>query len=552
MGIEAEPRKPLPVSEEAAGFAGPAALFVAGRLVSMAVGLGMIPLLIHSLGGGGFAIWAILLSCSAVFNEFQLGTHTALVRAVAVARRAEPYLVPALWSSAAGFLVVVHVAMLPVIVLAARSLGAWLRLPRVGGWDPGTAIVIVFVAVAARAVLLTGTFALFAAGRFRQVAALSLAQALVSNVAATTTAWVTRDLALTLMAFWTAQVLVAATGTLLARRVGWAPRLELVETRLIQRLLAYGIRVQLAEWAQTINFQFDKFVIVRALGLWPAALYEVANRSVLALRSIPSSGMDTFLPVATQGGGTEGLADQAPRRMALLALYGILLFFAAPLAVAPVFLYAWVGEMGYVSRHVFAFLVVGAAANLIGLPIATMAQALGRPQVQARAALASIVLNIPLSLTLVKVWGANGAAFGSSVAMVLGTAVLLREARSALGDRVVSESARTLARHWPLAVICLGWGILVHTAFDHWFRDTPVTLRYGLGSRAAAALAALAAYGACVLSLVIVKVRYLGVEPEERQLLERWAIIAGIRPRQASPAGPDPRATAEGADPASR
>jgi O-antigen/teichoic acid export membrane protein len=549
---ESEARVTVRESDTPTGFAVPAAMFVAGRLVSMAVGLLMIPLLVHSLSGQGFAAWAILLSCSAVFNELQMGMHTALVRAVAVAKRAEPYLVSSLWSSAVGFLVLVHVVVLPVIVLAARPLGRWLRLLGVGRWDPGTAILFVFVAVALRAVFLTGSFTLFAQGRFREVAALSVAQAFTSNLAATSVAWMTRDLGSTLLAFWTAQVFVAALGTLLAWRAGWRVHPRFVDARQVRRLLGYGVRVQLADWAQTINFQFDKFVIVRVLGLWPAALYEVGNRSVLALRSVPSSGMDTFLPVATQGGESGRLADDAPRRMALLSLYSILVFFAAPLAVAPVFLYAWVGEMGYVSRHVFAFLVIGAAANLIGLPVATMAQAIGRPEVQARAALASILVNVPLSLMFVRIWGANGAALGTSMAMVLGTVVLWREARAILGDGVVSQSASAVRRHWPLAVVCLGWGLVVHLVFDRWFLGTPAIHRYALTSRAAAAAVALAAYASCVLSLLAVKVKWIGIESEERLLLDRLAVIAGIRPRPISPGGRDRRRPEEAADPVPR
>ena len=517
------------------GFAGPAALFIGARLVNMAVGLLMIPVLVHSLGGNGFAGWAILLSCSAVFSELQLGMHTALVRAVAVADRTDPEAIGRISSSAAGFLVAIHLVALPVVALSAHSLGEWLRLPTVGRWHPGVAVLGVFAAVAVRSVLLTGSYALFAAARFHRAAALSLGQALVSNTTATLVAWFTRDLAATLAGFWMAQLAVVGTGFGLARGIGWRPRLGSVQPGLIRRLLAYGVRVQIAEWSQIINFQFDKFVIVRVLGLWPAALYEVSNRSVLALRSIPASGMETFLPVATQRtvGGQHRVA--ATRMMARLAVYAGLIFFAAPLTVAPVFLYAWVGEMGYVSRRVFAFLVIGAAANLLALPLATVAQAAGQPGVQARAALASILLNVPLSLTLVQVWGLEGAAMGSSLAMILGMAVLLQQARLTLGRDVVSAVTGTLGRHWPLALVCLAFGTTVHVVFQRWVEGTSITVRYAVGSRATAGLIALGLYAACLLMLVALKVRLLGMEDDERQLLERLSARTRIRLPGATP-----------------
>jgi len=69
--------------------------------------------------------------------------------------------------------------------------------------------------------------------------------------------------------------------------------------------------------------------------------------------------------------------------MAVLSAYGTLVFFAAPLAIAPGFLYAWVGEMGYVSRWTFVALGLGVSANLFALPLATLAQASGGPGLQA-------------------------------------------------------------------------------------------------------------------------------------------------------------------------
>src|SRR5690349_3151810 len=121
-------------------FAAPAAFFVGARLANMAVGLAMIPLLIHFLGGIGFATWAILLSLSIVFAELQLGIPTALTREVAIAP--EPS-ATGLWSSAAVLLIGIYSALMPLVALVAFFLGDWLRLPLVGAFRPGTAILAV-------------------------------------------------------------------------------------------------------------------------------------------------------------------------------------------------------------------------------------------------------------------------------------------------------------------------------------------------------------------------------------------------------------------------
>jgi O-antigen/teichoic acid export membrane protein len=511
-------------------FAEPAGLFMAGRAMNLIVGLAMIPMLVHFLGGLEFATWAVLLSSSIVFAQLHLGIPTALAFEVAVTARSKPELVSRLWSSAAVFLAGVHAVLLPVVVTMAPRIGEWLRLPNVGTWPPGVVLVFVFLCVAARSVLLTGSAILLGFFHFRRAAAFALAQALLSNVAASAVAAVTGHLAETLAAFWTVQLAVAAAAFVGARRTGARPAARLMVSGLASRLLRTGLTFQIAEWAQTINFQFDKFVIVRVLGLWPAALYEVANRSVLALRSIPASSTETMLPIAAHHAATGGSTLGQTRRLMLLALHGALLFCAAPCAVAPVFLYAWVGEMGYVSRYVFVWLAVGAAANLFALPIATLTQAAGHPRVQASAALCSIAVNVLLSVTLVHVWGVPGAAFGSSLAMLLGTAVLVRQARGTLGAEVTATLRLALVRHLPVIAACLACGILIHLAFGHWILKVPLQVRYALGLRVMGAFTTVGLYIACVLVMVGVKLKVVGLDEDERIFVARLA-AAGARLR---------------------
>lgn len=408
----------------ARGLAGPAALMMVCRLLNMAVGLAMIPALVHALGGQAFGAWAILLSVSAFWSELELGLSPALVKHLSVAlHTGKPGEATRVVSAALSVLAAVYALAVPLALLGGRGLAEWLRLPATPSLAPSGLLATVLVGAALRSVLLTGTYSLLAARHFGAVAALSLLQPMVSNLVATFTALATRDLGLTLLAFWAAQLAVVGVGFGEARRrLGWRFEPAAVDATTLRGLLSYGLRVQVHEWAQTVNFQFDKLVIVRLLGLWPAALYEVANRSVLALRSIPASGIETFLPTASIEAAEGGSAGERLHRMAVLSAYGILVFFAVPLAIAPVFLYAWVGEMGYISRWTFVALGLGASANLFALPLATLAQASGRPGLQARAAFVSMLVNVPLSLALVRVWGVEGAALGTAVAMVVGFA----------------------------------------------------------------------------------------------------------------------------------
>jgi hypothetical protein len=335
--------------------------------------------MIHFLGGEGFAVWALLLGSAAILGQLDLGMPPALARHIAVPifRRDAPE-ASRLASTAVTFGAVTYGLVAPAVLLWAHPLAGWLRLPAGRYLTSTELIVFVYAAVALRSVLQHGNSALYAAREFRLVALLSFLQAFLSNLGATLGAGISRAVDVTLLCFWAPQLLVMAGAFFLAgRKLSWRISPQLASWGCWRGLVAYGLKIQAYEWSQTLAFQVTKLIVSRSVGLWGVARYEVAGRAVMALRSVPAAGTDAFMPSATVG-----LADgQAPegqlRRMFTLAGHGALLFIVAPAAIGPVLLYAWVGEMGYVSRWTFAALAFGAAASLLALPGTAMAQALG-------------------------------------------------------------------------------------------------------------------------------------------------------------------------------
>jgi len=280
------------------GLGDAAALMVVGRVLNMALNILMVPLLIHFLGGHGFALWALLLSCAAVFAALEIGIPTAFVKHLAVALgspqagRASPF--P---GAASSLLAALYGVLLPVVVLASPQLAAWLQLPDEGLLRSHHLIVFIYLAAGLRSVLQIGWYSLFAARQFFTAAVLSFSQAFLSNFVATVAASIWRRVDATLLCFWSAQLLVCTVGWIIAkRRLGWRVARDPGRRRAWGTLAAYGVKVQIQDWAQVVNFQFDKFVMLGAVGLWGVALYEVANRSALAIRSVPAAGMETFLP----------------------------------------------------------------------------------------------------------------------------------------------------------------------------------------------------------------------------------------------------------------
>lgn len=510
------------MADEQQGPVHSAALMVGARMANLAIGLVAIPVLIRYLGGSGFAAWAILLALGAAFSMLELGMGPTAVRFLALPVAAGQWNeVRQIFGRIWLFLFITFGAGLPLALAFAPPFAAWTGLPDSGLLSAQEAIFLVFGCVAARAVLQSGVLSMVAGRRFVAASAFSLLQPLCSNIAAMVVAWQYGRLDLTLIAYWTAQLGVLA-GAFFFTRTACLPSFSRAtfDIRRLREIGYYGVTNQMEGWAQFVNFQFDKFIVAGLVGLWAVAPYEVANRAVAALRSLPASGAETFLPAA--------MAHHADREAAWrwyvsstnIAAYGVIVFMLAPLAVAPVFLYAWTGQMGYVGRWVFAALSVGAMASVLALPAGTLLQAASRPDLPARAALLSIVANVALSLWLVMHWELVGAAVGTGIAMVAAAAQLVHAAHRHAG-RPMGPTLRMLARFWAPALVCLCWGALTYVFFQTWIDAIDPLVRFSRATRVYPAAVAVGVYALIVGTVLVVELLRGEFPAERRRLLGR-------------------------------
>ena len=108
--------------------AGSTALLTLTRVLNIVLGVLLIPLLLHFLGGDGFASWAILLSWASILGQLEAGVPIALVKQMAVpAARGEKVEVGRLLSTAMGFGLAVYQALASSETLSGGRSG--LRVP---------------------------------------------------------------------------------------------------------------------------------------------------------------------------------------------------------------------------------------------------------------------------------------------------------------------------------------------------------------------------------------------------------------------------------------
>ena len=436
------------------------ALFmISSRVLCMIIGLVGLPILLSSLGTEKFASWAILLGGSAAFYTLEMGMIGTVTKFIAEAfSKQEHSRISELMSNAIILLFVIYSIGLVCVIALSGPVATWLKIPDTPLLSGKNLLTFVYLMVAVSSLARVGTAPFHATSRFDLVAGISMFHAIFSNVAAWGVAWYCGRLDIVILTYWACHALVLLVAKYWASRlVVWHFRPSTLNKKLQKSLLSHGFYLQFSDFAHFIHFQFDKLIIAGFTGLPEVAHYEVANRASMGLRSLCSSGLNTYLPRATNDTAKGGDIWPLYQEMNKGTMWLVIFFLLAPFAVSPMFLFAWVGQIGYHGRYVFMFLVAGIAVNILVVPVSIFIQAMGRTSLEAKVSVCSIIMTVMFSLILIRLWGKEGAAAGTGLAMVLAGMMYIYFFHK-VHQRNILDTLRDLFHYsWPLLVICLIW-----------------------------------------------------------------------------------------------
>jgi len=493
-----------------------ALLMMGARVLSIVVGLAGIPILLNFLGTEGFAAWAVLFGGSVAFYALEMGMTPTVVKFLAEINHQEnlSQFSGILTNAMALLLITYTLAGMGVLAIAV-PLAAWLNLPDTPLLTADKLIAFVFVAVGISSMLRTGINTFFASRRFGAVAGISALQSISSNVASWLAAIMWGRLDLVLIAYWLTQLLVLLISWLWARRqFPWQFRLDSIRFETMKSMLSHGFNLQFNELMYFVHFQFDKMIIAGFAGLTEVAHYEVASRAGQALRSLPFTAITTFLPTATEklakGGDIWPIYIEMTRAASLAAVLLLLL----PLAVSPIFLFAWVGQIGYHGRWVFMLLAIGISISILAMPVSNFIQAMGRTAVDAKFAIVSVTINVVLSLLLIQIWGKEGAAAGTGLAMLITGLAYMRNFHVICKRRLMDTIDHLVEMFWPALLICL-----VCFGLERIIEPWVISSRWYMGPTSVA----LYAFGAIAILAVMLSTNRLG--QSEMQLLARIPFV---------------------------
>lgn len=203
---------------------------------------------------------------------------------------------------------------------------------------------------------------------------------------------------------------------------------------MFRRLLGFGYKLQFSKAADIIAFQTDRLLLAHFLSIVSVGFYQLGSGITQQARQLPLLLVSAVLPAASDMDARredEKLRELYLRGSKYLALASFPLFFLL-VACAHFIMAAWVGPGYGGSALVVQLLACGYLANVLSGVGTSVAAAIGRPELQMRAALISAVSNIAFTLALVVPAGLPGVAAAVSVSLLLGPAWFIAKLHPAL------------------------------------------------------------------------------------------------------------------------
>lgn len=223
-----------------------------------------------------------------------------------------------------------------------------------------------------------------------------------------------------------AAVLLGIVPMFLAMRYVWYPPYAVLPSMALAReVLSFSVKNQIGWFADLINLQTDKLIIAAVVDVRAVAIYEIASRVVLGVRSAAILTFSAMIPTAAAEivkRGKEVIADFYSRYTLRSSAIAFPLFVVVSIT-APFLLVAWLGDAPGDSAALVPWLALSFLANTTTGVGSTIAIAAGHPGFVSLNALLIAGLNVGLTLVLGPLFGLWGVVAGTFVALTLGSMI---------------------------------------------------------------------------------------------------------------------------------
>lgn len=204
------------------------------------------------------------------------------------------------------------------------------------------------------------------------------------------------------------------------------PGLRLIPRRrdfdIFRTLFSYGGKLQVSRIADLVNFQLDRLIVSRYVGLEYVVFADVGGRLLSRLRILPLILLSTLVPAVSE---LQALNQPEKIRLAFERSSKILAVCAIPLfvfvaAFAHLIMRVWFDPSYAMAAFTMQILALGYLLNVMTASISFFAQGMGDLRPQMRTAVIQASLNLILSLAFVALIGYYGAMIGTTLSLIIG------------------------------------------------------------------------------------------------------------------------------------
>ena len=262
---------------------------------------------------------------------------------------------------------------------------------------------------------------------------------------------------------------VALLPAFLAMRYVWrAPYIAWPSTWLVKEVLAFSVKNQIGWLADLVNFQTDKVIIALMVDIRAAAVYEIASRVVLAVRSGAVLTVSAMIPTAAARIVEEGrqVVAEMYHRYTLRSCAIAFPLFTFVSVAAPFLLIAWLKTAPGDAELLVPFLTLAYFVNITTGVGTTIAIGAGHPGIASANSALIAVLNVILTVSLAPLLGLWGVVLGTFLAVTAGSLIfnarfrrLFELPRGSLLAAVAPPAAVALGLGIPPAALALAVGV---------------------------------------------------------------------------------------------
>lgn len=195
-----------------------------------------------------------------------------------------------------------------------------------------------------------------------------------------------------------------------------------LDGRIMRRLSNFGYKLQVSKIADLILFQTDRLFIAHFFNISFVGFYQLGSSITQQARQLPLLLTSAILPAASEMDArqeAEGLRELYVRgsKYLILASFPVIFFV---MATARLIMWTWMGAGYSLSAVTILILAPGYLVNLVAGIGVMVALAIGKPELQMRAAIITAMVNIVLCLIFIRIIGFAGVALATTIALALG------------------------------------------------------------------------------------------------------------------------------------